>query len=193
MILADHDIRAAMSRVENALVVDPPVRPDAFQPASLELTLAPDVLFQKRTWYRDKYGRRYPKVTFEEMTLCVDHELCAGEHDVYLHPGDFWLASTVETVHIPTDLVAQVNGKSSHARRGLIIHQTAGFIDPGFKGQITLELSNASMCSIKLTASMKICQLVFTQMTSPADRPYGSAGLGSHYQGQKGPTRAFNT
>lgn len=188
MILRDASIRAAMARVENPLIIDPPSHPDRLQPASLELTLAPDVLAETIVYKRDKYGNRYKMVSWEPMTLCVDHALCAGVHHIYLHPGDFWLASTVETVQIPTDLVAQVNGKSSLARKGLVIHQTAGFIDPGFKGQITLELSNVSHKPIRLTTWMPVCQLVFMQMDGPADRPYGSAGLGSHYMGQKGPT-----
>lgn len=188
MILSDRDIQAAMQRLENPLIIDPGFAPQRLQPASLELTLAPDVLFENISFKRDKYGSRHRYITWEPLTLCVDHALCAGIHAVYLQPGDFWLASTVETVRIPTDMVAQVNGKSSLARKGLVIHQTAGFIDPGFKGQVTLELSNASHRPIKLTTWMPICQLVFMQMTSPAQRPYGSAGLGSHYQGQRGPT-----
>lgn len=188
MILSDRDIRAAMQRLEDPLIIDPGFDPRRLQPASLELTLAPDVLMERVRKVRDKWGRLHCTVRMEETTLCLPQ--CAPLHHIKLAPGDFWLASTAETVRIPTDLVAQVNGKSSHARRGLVIHQTAGFIDPGFKGQITLELSNASQNPIQLTAGMPICQLVFTQMTSPAQRPYGSDGLGSHYQGQRGPTLA---
>lgn len=177
MILSDRDIQAAMARLENPLIVDPPFHKDRLQPASLELTLADEILVSVQG------SQDLVLTSFTELYETWNHGPWG-----YLNPGDFWLATTVETVQIPTDLVAQVNGKSSHARRGLVVHQTAGFIDPGFKGQITLELSNASMNGIKLTRGMAICQLVFMQMTSPAQRPYGSAGLGSHYQGQQGPT-----
>ena len=190
MILSDGGIRRALQRLENPLIVDPGFDPARLQPASLELTLAPDVLFEKTTIRRDKYGTRYRQVDWDELTLCVGHDLCAGAHNVYMQPGDFWLASTAETVRIPTDLVAQVNGKSSWARKGLIVHTTAGFIDPGFKGQVTLELKNVSSKVIKLTVGVPICQLVFFQMESPSERPYGSKGLNSHYQGQTGPTRS---
>jgi dCTP deaminase len=188
LILSDRDIRAALQRLEDPLIIDPAFPPERLQPASLELTLGPDILFEKKTWMRDKYGNRTLAVTWEPLTLCMAE--CIGEHNVYMQPGDFWLASTVETVRIPTDLVAQVNGKSSWARKGLIVHTTAGFIDPGFKGQITLELKNVSSKPIGLHTWAPICQLVFTQLTSPALRPYGSEGLGSHYQGQVGPTPA---
>lgn len=190
MILSDRDIRAALQRLEDPLVVDPGFDPRRLQPASLELTLAPDVLFEKKFIKGDKWGNRHHYVEWAEMTLCVDHAMCAGSHGIYMQPGDFWLASTVEKVHIPRDLVAQVNGKSSWARKGLIVHTTAGFIDPGFRGTITLELKNVSSKAIQLTVGMPICQLVFFGMTSPSERPYGSEGLGSHYQGQRGATRS---
>jgi dCTP deaminase len=103
-------------------------------------------------------------------------------------PDQFLLASTVQEVWMPDDLVAQVNGKSSLGRLGMTVHITAGFIDPGFRGTVTLELKNLSHSVITLRPGMPICQLVFFQMTSPADRPYGSEGLGSHYQGQIGVT-----
>lgn len=177
MILSDRDIQGAMARLENPLIIDPPFHKDRLQPASLELTLADEILVSV------KGSQELVLTSFTELHETWDHGPWG-----YLNPGDFWLATTIETVQIPTDLVAQVNGKSSHARRGLVVHQTAGFIDPGFKGQVTLELSNASMNGIRLTRGMAICQLVFMQMTSPAERPYGSTGLGSHYQGQRGPT-----
>lgn len=186
MILRDASIMAAMSRLENPLIIDPPFKRERLQPASLELTLGTDVLIEKVTMLRDKHGYSHKRVRMEPFTLCLPQ--CPDDHHSYLHPGDFWLASTVETVQMPTDLVAMVNGKSSLGRKGLVIHQTAGFIDPGFKGQVTLELSNVSAKPIRLTTWMPICQLVFMQMDGPADRPYGSDGLGSHYQGQRGPT-----
>lgn len=167
VILSDRDIRVAMARLENALIVDPAVPDRAFQPASLELHMD-GTTYVPAT---DRYHGPYP----------VDSK-------GVLEPGDFVLASTMETVRIPTDLVAQVNGKSSWARKGLIVHTTAGFIDPGFRGQITLELKNLGERAIKIPVGAPICQLVFFQMTSPALRPYGSKGLGSRYQDQKGVT-----
>lgn len=186
VILRDGSILAAMSRVEDPLIIDPPFKPERLQPASLELTLAPDVLMETVVWRRDKYGYRSKTIEWKPATLCLPQ--CPPDHHRLLHPGDFWLASTVETVGMPDDLAAMVNGKSSLGRRGLVIHQTAGFIDPGFKGTVTLELSNVSAKPIRLTTWMPICQLVFMQMDGPADRPYGSDGLGSHYMGQRGPT-----
>lgn len=167
MILSDRDIRAAMQRLENPLIIDPGFAPERLQPASLELTMA-------GTTYSPLRDREYGPYPLGSLGV--------------LEPGDFVLGHTAETVHIPTDLVAQVNGKSSWARKGLIVHTTAGFIDPGFRGQITLEFKNLGEQVIKIPVGAPICQLVFFQMTSPAERPYGSVGLGSHYQGQRGPT-----
>jgi dCTP deaminase len=158
-----------MQRLENPLIIDPAFKPERLQPASLELTLADEILVD---------------IPGEPMQVGKISE------DGLLYPGCFVLASTIETVHIPNNLVAQVDGKSSYARRGLVVHQTAGFIDPGFRGQITLEFSNASLNPIRLWVGMPICQLVFFQMSSPAERPYGTKGLGSHYMGQEGPTPA---
>ncbi len=106
----------------------------------------------------------------------------------WIFPGEFLLACTLETVRIPADLVAQVNGKSSLGRLGLSVHITAGFIDPGFRGQITLELHNCSNASIRLERRMKICQLVLQRLTSPAERPYGHPSRRSKYQNQMGIT-----
>jgi dCTP deaminase len=177
VILSDRDIRAALQRHDDPLIVDPGFDPRRLQPASLELTLAADVLVDMG------------EAGVHPSTLSEDATLRRGQFGL-LHPGCFVLASTLETVRIPTDLVAQVNGKSSHGRRGLVIHQTAGFIDPGFRGQITLELHNVSLNPFRLTLGMPICQLVFFQMTSPAERPFGTEGLGSHFMGQQGPTSA---
>jgi dCTP deaminase len=106
-----------------------------------------------------------------------------------LHPGEFVLATTVESIGLPDDLVARVEGKSSLGRLGLLIHATAGFVDPGWpQGQITLELSNVATLPIKLWPGMKIGQLCILRLTSPAEHPYGSSQVGSKYQGQRGPT-----
>lgn len=105
-----------------------------------------------------------------------------------LHPGEFVLGSTLEAFRLPNDIVARLEGKSSLARLGLLIHSTAGFIDPGFEGHITLELSNVATLPITLYPGMKIGQISFLAMTTPADKPYGTRGLGSKYKGQRGPT-----
>jgi dCTP deaminase len=105
-----------------------------------------------------------------------------------LHPGEFVLGSTVERVVVPDDMVARIDGKSSLGRLGLIIHSTAGFIDPGFDGHITLELTNIATLPITLYPAMKVGQVSFMMMTSAADRPYGKGASGSKYQGQRGPT-----
>lgn len=184
MILSDGGIQAAMARLDNPLIIDPPFHRDRLQPASLELTLHPEVLMHEAAWvslHRDG-GSTLNEARWSPQRL----DDASGYRS--LQPGGFWLASTIETVQIPTDLVAVVNGKSSLARLGLSIHQTGGFIDPGFKGQVTLELVNSGKDHIWLQAGQPICQLVFMQMDSQAERPYGSAGLGSHYQGQRGPT-----
>lgn len=184
MILRDRSIRAAMSRLEDPLVVDPPFPPERLQPASLELTLHPEVLMHEAAWVsmHSDGGSSLNEARWRSQTLTDPYQ------GLLLGPGGFWLASTVETVQIPTDLVAVVNGKSSLARLGLSIHQTGGFIDPGFRGQVTLELVNSGKDHIRLKPGQPICQLVFMQMDGPADRPYGSTGLGSHYMGQRGPT-----
>jgi dCTP deaminase len=105
-----------------------------------------------------------------------------------LHPGEFVLGSTLERVAVPDDLVSRIEGKSSLGRLGLIIHSTAGFIDAGFDGHVTLELTNIATLPITLYPGMKIGQVSFMQMTTPADKPYGSGAKGSKYQGQRGPT-----
>ena len=121
----------------------------------------------------------------EDLTELVEVE---GEHALVLHPGEFVLGSTSEVVGIPDDLVGRLEGKSSLGRLGLLIHSTAGFVDPGFTGHITLELSNVANLPITLYPGMKIGQISFLTMTTPADQPYGSGVLGSKYQGQRGPT-----
>lgn len=108
-----------------------------------------------------------------------------------LHPGEFILASTLEAISIPDDLAAQVKGRTTWARKGLLIHLTAGWVDPGFAGQLTLELKNLGTEEIEVCSGDRICSLVFYQLTNPASRPYGSEGLGSHYQGQMGPTESI--
>lgn len=184
MILSDRDIRAALQRLENPLIVDPGFDPRRLQPASLELTLGTDILVEQQ-------GYKYVSAGGSGRWLVSDIDWTPeviGDDGFEMEPNEFILASTVEMIRVPTDMVAQVNGKSSWARQGLICHTMAGFIDPGFKGTVTLELKNVSRKPIRLLPGVPICQLVFTQLTSPAERPYGSTGLGSHYQNQKGVT-----
>ncbi len=124
------------------------------------------------------------KQNLEELTELVE---IAEEDAFILHPGEFVLGSTLERVALPTDLVARLEGKSSLGRLGLLIHSTAGFVDAGWDGQLTLELSNVANLPITLYPGMKIGQISFIRMTTPADVPYGSAEVGSKYQGQRGP------
>jgi dCTP deaminase len=121
----------------------------------------------------------------EDLTELVEID---DDEPFILHPGEFVLGSTLERVTLPDDLVARLEGKSSLGRLGLLIHSTAGFIDPGWDGHVTLELSNVANLPITIYVGMKIGQLSFVQMTEPADTPYGSAALGSKYKGQTGPT-----
>jgi dCTP deaminase len=142
----------------------------------------------------DRYFRvfrnsRYPyidvKTEQEDLTEAVEVD---GDQPFILHPGEFVLGSTLERVRLPDDLVARLEGKSSLGRLGLLIHSTAGFIDPGWNGHVTLELSNVANLPITIYHGMKIGQLSFMQLSEPASAPYGSAGFGSKYQGQRGPT-----
>jgi len=177
-MLGDRGILTAQAR--GAIVLDPW---DAamVQPASVDVRL-------------DKYflvfdNHRYPSIdpAQEQPELTRLVEVPAGE-PFMLHPGDFVLGSTRECVTLDATLAARVEGKSSLGRLGLLTHATAGFIDPGFSGHITLELSNVATLPICLYPGMRIGQLCFFEMTTPVDHPYGSTGTGSHYQGQRGPT-----
>src|SRR3954463_9658015 len=140
-------------------------------------------------YFRVFHNARYPYIDVkqpqEELTEQVEVD---GDQPFILHPGEFVLGSTLERVRPPDDLVARLEGKSSLGRLGLLIHSTAGFIDPGFDGHVTLELSNVANLPITIYHGMKIGQISFMQMTEPASMPYGSSALGSKYQGQRGPT-----
>lgn len=171
MILSDQDIYAEL--LGGSLQVTPPSPLSAFQPASLEVHLA----------------EATTRSTFEEVHY--DGDVLPTSQTFWLEPGEFALGSTVETVVLPSTLCAQVNGKSSLGRLGLLVHATAGFIDPGFQGQITLELKNLSNHTIVLNQGMAVAQLVFHRLSSPAQRPYGHPELGSHYQHQTGVTRSY--
>ena len=151
------------------------------QPSSLDVRVD--------RYFRVFRNSRYPfidvKAAQEDLTELVEVE---GEEAFILHPGEFVLGSTLERVTLPDDLVARLEGKSSLGRLGLLIHSTAGFIDPGWDGHVTLELSNVANLPIALYYGMKIGQISFLRMTSEAEHPYGSATTGSKYQGQRGPT-----
>ena len=182
MILSDRDIRARL------LVGDLRIAPLLgaslqVQPASVDLRLGSEFLVY-RPGQLVCLDPRAPE-TLTQATERVD--VPSGEAFV-LHPGEFALGSTAESVAIPHDLVGRVDGRSSVGRLAVVVHATAGFIDPGFDGHITLELSNVANLPITLYPAMKIGQVSFLRMTTPADHPYGSAGTGSKYQGQRGPT-----
>ena len=178
MLLSDRDIRAEIA--DGRLAIDP-FDPALVQPSSVDVRL--DGLF--RVFNNTRYTHIDPAQRQDELTSLV--EPADGEPFV-LHPGEFVLGSTLEVCSLPDDLAGRLEGKSSLGRLGLLTHSTAGFIDPGFSGHVTLELSNVATLPIKLWPGMKIGQLCFFQLTSPAEHPYGSAQYGSHYQGQRGPT-----
>jgi dCTP deaminase len=151
------------------------------QPSSIDLRI--DRYF--RVFQNHRYAHIDPSQEQDELTAMVEP---AGDEPFILHPGEFVLGSTWEVVTLPDDLAGRLEGKSSLGRLGLLTHSTAGFIDPGFTGHITLELSNVATLPIKLWPGMKIGQLCLFRLTSPAEHPYGSAIYGSRYQGQRGPT-----
>jgi dCTP deaminase len=178
VILSDRDLRERLKRGD--LVVEPLSDPDLqIQPASIDLRLANSfVVFRS-----SRLACLDPRDIPDDATQRI--EVSEGEPFV-IHPGDFVLGSTLERVKIPHDLVARVEGRSSLGRLAIIVHATAGFIDPGFEGQITLELSNLGRTAVKLYPGMRVSQIVLQEMKSPAERPYGAA-RGSKYQGQVGP------
>jgi dCTP deaminase len=178
MLLSDRDIRAEVSA--GRLAVEP--WDDALvQPSSVDVRL--DRFF--RVFNNSQYTHIDPASQQDDLTTLVEPE---GDAPFVLHPGEFVLGSTLEIVTLPDDLAGRLEGKSSLGRLGLLTHSTAGFIDPGFTGHITLELSNVANLPITLWPGMKIGQLCLFRLTSPALHPYGSAEYGSRYQGQRGPT-----
>ena len=178
MILSDRSIRESLD--SGRIVVDP-LGEHALQPASIDIRL--DREFRVFRSHRHAYiDIREP---VEDLT---ETERVGDDEPFVLHPGEFVLGSTLERVRLGEDIVARVEGKSSLGRLGLLVHATAGYVDPGWDGYLTMELSNVSNLPIRLYYGMKIGQLSFADLTTPADRPYGSPGLGSRYQGQTGPT-----
>ena len=177
MILSDRTIREQLAAGRIQLE---PFADELIQPASVDVRL--DHYF--RVFLNHTMPVIDVKKNLEELTELVE---IAEEDTFMLHPGEFVLGSTLERVSLPTDLVARLEGKSSLGRLGLLIHSTAGFVDAGWDGQLTLELSNVANLPITLYPGMKIGQISFIRMTTPADVPYGSAEVGSKYQGQRGP------
>jgi dCTP deaminase len=178
VLLSDRDIRAEIESGRVALV---PYDEAMVQPSSVDVRL--DRYF--RVFENHRYPHIDPAEEQPELTRVVEPQ---GAEPFVLHPGEFVLASTYEAVTLPDDVAARLEGKSSLGRLGLLTHSTAGFIDPGFTGHVTLELSNVATLPIKLWPGMKIGQLCFFRLSSPAEHPYGAARYGSRYQGQRGPT-----
>jgi dCTP deaminase len=178
MLLSDRDIRA---EIESGRVQLDPLDLGMIQPSSIDVRL--DKFF--RLFDNHKYPFIDPAEEQPDLTLGVEVDL--GEPFI-LHPGEFVLGSTFELVTLPDDIAARLEGKSSLGRLGLLTHSTAGFVDPGFSGHVTLELSNVATLPIKLWPGMKIGQLCFFRLSSPSEHPYGSDKYGSRYQGQRGPT-----
>ncbi|TFD28728.1 MULTISPECIES: dCTP deaminase [Cryobacterium] len=184
MLLSDRDIKAELNAGRIGLE---PLDPAMIQPSSIDVRL--DRLF--RLFDNHKYAYIDPAEDQPELTHLIETK---PDEPFILHPGEFVLGATYEQVTLPDDVAARLEGKSSLGRLGLLTHSTAGFIDPGFSGHVTLELSNVATLPIKLWPGMKIGQLCFFQLSSPAEKPYGSSEYGSRYQGQRGPTasRSFH-
>ncbi|GLY48419.1 dCTP deaminase [Lentzea sp. NBRC 102530] len=178
MLLSDQDLR---KEVESGRLLLDPFDVEMLQPSSIDVRL--DRFF--RVFNNTRYTHIDPAQQQDDLTSLI--ETPAGEQFV-LHPGEFVLGSTYEMVTLPDDLAGRLEGKSSLGRLGLLTHSTAGFIDPGFSGHITLELSNVANLPITLHPGMKIGQLCLFKLSSPAEHPYGSKQAGSRYQGQRGPT-----
>jgi dCTP deaminase len=178
VLLSDRDIRAELAAERVGLE---PYDPGMVQPSSVDVRL--DRYF--RVFENHRYPHIDPSVEQPELTRLIE---VSGDESFVLHPGEFALASTYEVVTLPDDVAGRLEGKSSLGRLGLLTHSTAGFIDPGFSGHVTLELSNVATLPIMLWPGMKIGQLCLFRLSSAAEHPYGSAQYGSRYQGQRGPT-----
>ena len=176
--MSDRDIRASIEAGQIGLE---PLEMGLLQPSSIDVRL--DRFF--RLFDNHKYAFIDPAEQQDELTRLIEVD---PKEPFILHPGEFVLGSTYEFVTLPDDVAARLEGKSSLGRLGLLTHSTAGFVDPGFKGHVTLELSNVATLPIKLWPGMKIGQLCFFKLTSPSEHPYGSEKYASRYQGQRGPT-----
>ena len=178
MLLSDGDIK---KELDSGRVKVEPFDGAMLQPSSVDVRL--DRFF--RVFENHKYSVIDPAAEQPDLTKAVELK---GDEEFILHPGEFVLASTYEVITLPDDVAGRLEGKSSLGRLGLLTHSTAGFIDPGFSGHITLELSNVANLPVKLYPGMKIGQLCLFKLSSPAENPYGSAKYGSRYQNQRGPT-----
>jgi dCTP deaminase len=178
VLLSDRDIKAELGTGRIGLE---PYQPEMIQPSSIDVRL--DRFF--RLFDNHKYPFIDPAEDQPDLTRLVEVD---SDQPFILHPGEFVLGSTYELVSLPDDVAARLEGKSSLGRLGLLTHSTAGFIDPGFSGHVTLELSNVATLPIKLWPGMKIGQMCFFRLSSPTERPYGSSEYSSRYQGQRGPT-----
>jgi dCTP deaminase len=178
VVLSDRTIRRLLE--EGRIRIDP-YDESLVQPSSVDVRVD--------RFFRVFHNARYPFIDVKEpqddLTELVE---IADDQPFILHPGEFVLGSTLERLQLPDDLVARLEGKSSLGRLGLLIHSTAGFVDPGWDGHVTLELSNVANLPITIYYGMKIGQVSFVQLSEPAERPYGADALGSKYQGQQGPT-----
>lgn len=178
MILSDRSIRQALA--EGRIVIDP-LAEDAVQPSSVDVRLD--------TSFRVFANHRYPHIDVREEQPDLTELIEVGPDEPFiLHPGEFVLGATLERIRLPHDIVSRLEGKSSLGRLGLLIHSTAGFVDAGFDGYVTLELSNVATLPIAIYPGMKVGQFAFFQLDQPAEFPYGSLETGSKYQGQRGPT-----
>jgi dCTP deaminase len=181
VILSDRDIRSA---IEAGRIVIEPFSPDAIQPSSVDLHM------DRR--FRVFRNSRYPYIDVrQDQADLTELVQIQDEQPFILHPGEFVLGSTLERVSLPDDLVARLDGKSSLGRLGLLIHSTAGFVDPGWEGNLTLELSNVANLPITLYYGMKIGQISFQRMSSPVEVAYGDERIGSKYRGQRDPTASL--
>jgi dCTP deaminase len=185
VLLSDRDLRAELAAGRVRLE---PYDPTLLQPSSIDLRL--DRYF--RTFVNHRYTHIDPATQQDDLTALVE---TPDDEPFVLHPGEFVLGSTFEVITLPDDIAGRLEGKSSLGRLGLLTHSTAGFIDPGFSGHVTLELSNVANLPIRLWPGMKVGQLCLFRLSSPAEHPYGSPIYGSRYQGQRGPTpsRSFQS
>jgi dCTP deaminase len=179
-VLSDGTIRAL---IEAERIVVRPWEPGLVQPASIDLRLGDS--------FRVFHNHRVTAIDLRDPPTNLTEEVTASADDGFvIHPGEFCLGRTLEWVELPDDIVARIEGKSSLGRLGLIVHATAGFCDPGWRGTLTLELNNLTRVPIRLYPGLLIAQLSFMALDRAAERPYGSAELGSHYQGQVAATES---
>ena len=177
-VLSDGTIRRL---VEAGRIKVDPWDPGMVQPASVDLRLG--------NTFRVFHNHRAAAIDLDDPPKDLTEQVSIQDGEPFvIHPGEFVLGRTLEWVELPDDIVARIEGKSSLGRLGLIVHATAGFVDPGFSGHVTLELANVATLPIKLYPGMKIGQFCFFRLTSPSEHPYGSSKYGSRYQGQRGPT-----